>query len=109
MGEGKKSYEAAMDGGRKPGGGAHRRVLRYTTDSVLYRDLYFDLNRNQDFTSRLGRFLDDVSGEVKRVLDAKIPVLIYSGPSFETTDGVRVAQFQRDSPQSLRNLRCAVD
>lgn len=59
------------------------KVLKYPADSSLFRDLYFDLNRNEELTRVLGRFLDAVSGEVKLVLDAKIPVLIYSGPSSE--------------------------
>ncbi len=59
------------------------KVLRFSPDSSLYRDTYFELNRNQDLIRRLGGFLDNVSNEVKLVLDAKIPVLVYSGPSSE--------------------------
>ena len=58
-------------------------VLKYSPDSNLYRDVYFELNRNQDLIEQLGGFLDEVSSEVQLVLDAKIPVLIYSGPSSE--------------------------
>lgn len=60
-----------------------KKVLRYSHDSILYRDQYFELNRNDDLIELLGGFLDEISGEVKLVLDAKIPVLIYSGPSSE--------------------------
>ncbi|MDE2859098.1 MAG: DUF262 domain-containing protein [Chloroflexota bacterium] len=58
-------------------------VLKYPSDSNLYRDSYFELNRNDSLVRNLGMFLDDVSSEVKLVLDAKIPVLIYTGPSSE--------------------------
>ena len=80
----KESYEA-RDGWRTENlvEALIEKVLKYSSDSILFRDLYFDLNRNDDFIRRLGGFLDEVSSEVKLVLDAKIPVLIYSGPSSE--------------------------
>jgi len=80
----KKSYDA-RDGWRTENlvEALIGKVLKYAPDSILYRDLYFDLNRNQEFTAYLGGFLDAVSNEVKLVLDAKIPVLIYSGSSTE--------------------------
>lgn len=82
--KGKKSYDT-RDGWRTENlvEALIENVLKYASDSTLYRDVYFDLNRNDDFTRVLGGFLDDVSGEVKLVLDAKVPVLIYSGPSSE--------------------------
>ncbi len=58
-------------------------VLKYSLDSSLYKDVYFELNRNEGLVKQLGSFLDAVSSEVKLVLDAKIPVLIYTGPSSE--------------------------
>lgn len=58
-------------------------MLKYSSDSSLYRDEYFQLNRNEGLIKKLGALLDAVSSEVKLVLDAKIPVLIYSGPSSE--------------------------
>lgn len=82
--KGKKSYEA------RDGWGTNnlvealiQKVLRYSPDSTLFRDCYFELNRNDNFRERLGGFLDETSNEVKLVLDAKIPVLIYSGSSSE--------------------------
>ncbi len=82
--KGKKSYEA------KDGWGTENlvealilNVLRFSPDSMLFREDYFKLNRNQDFRECLGGFLDAVSNEVKLVLDARIPVLIYGGPSSE--------------------------
>ena len=82
--KGKKSYEAA-DGWRTDNLAESliEKVLRYSPDSVLYKELYFELNTNHDFSASLGSFLDAVSSEVKLVLEAKIPVLIYSGPSSE--------------------------
>lgn len=82
--KGNKSYDAG-DGWRTENlvEVLIERVLRYSSDASLYRDEYFKLNRNPDLTRRLGGFLDEVSNEVKQVLDAKIPVLIYTGPSSE--------------------------
>ncbi len=80
----KKSYEA-QDGWRTENlvETLIERVLKYSPDSVLFRELYFNLNRNNDLIRLLGGFLDAVSSEVKQVLEAKIPVLVYSGPSSE--------------------------
>lgn len=80
----KRSYDA-QDGWRTENlvVALIEKVLKYPSDSSLYRDVYFELNSNEDLIKHLGGFLDDVSGEVKLVLDAKIPVLIYSGPSSE--------------------------
>ena len=80
----KKGYDA-QDGWRTENlvEALIEKVLKYSPDSSLYRDLYFELNRNDNLVRRLGVFLDEVSNEVKLVLDAKIPVLIYSGPSSE--------------------------
>ncbi len=58
-------------------------VLRYDESSSLYKDVFFELTQNWEMTTCLGKFLDDVSGEVKLVLDSKVPVLVYSGPSSE--------------------------
>lgn len=82
--KGNKSYEA-RDGWRTQSlvDALLEHVLKYSPDSSLYRDVYFELNSNQELIECLGGFLDDVSSEVKLVLDAKIPVLIYSGPSSE--------------------------
>lgn len=82
--KGKRSYDA-QDGWRTENlvEALIEKVLKYSADSSLYRDVYFELNRNQGLIKILGGFLDAVSGEVKLVLDAKIPVLIYSGPSSE--------------------------
>lgn len=82
--KGKRSYEA--QDGWQTGNLIERLIrdaLKYPPDSSLFRDLYFEFNRNDDLTRQLGGFLDAVSGEVKIVLDAKIPVLTYSGPSSE--------------------------
>ena len=80
----KKSYDA-QDGWRTENlvETLIESVLRYSPDSGLFRDLYFELNRNDGFVRHLGGFLDEVSSEVQLVLEAKIPVLIYSGPSSE--------------------------
>lgn len=82
--KGKRSYDA-RDGWRTDNlaEALIGNVLKYSSDSSLFRDLYFELNRNDDFTRLIGGFLDEVSGEVKLILDAKIPVLIFSGPSSE--------------------------
>ena len=82
--KGKKSYEA-KDGWRTDNlvDALLEKVLKYSPNSSLYRDVYFELNRNQDLIQHLGGFLDEVSNEIQLVLDAKIPVLIYSGPSSE--------------------------
>lgn len=56
-------------------------VLRYSKDSILYKNVYFDLNNNDKLTNLLGQFLNAVSNEVKLVLDAKVPVLVFSGAS----------------------------
>ncbi len=82
--KGNKSYDA-RDGWRTENlvEALIEKVLRFSSDSSLYRDMYFELNRNQDFIRHLGGFLDEVSNAVKLVLEAKIPVLIYSGPSSE--------------------------
>ncbi|MCY3832855.1 MAG: DUF262 domain-containing protein [Chloroflexi bacterium] len=82
--KGNKSYDA-RDGWRTENlvEALIEKVLKYSPDSILYRDLYFELNRNQEFTTYLGGFLDAVSNEVKLVLNAKIPVLIYGGSSSE--------------------------
>lgn len=82
--KGKRSYDA-QDGWRTENlaEALIQKVLKYSSDSNLYRDVYFELNRNEGLIKVLGGFLDAVSGEVKLVLDAKIPVLIYSGPSSE--------------------------
>ena len=82
--KGNKSYEA-RDGWRTENlvEALIAKVLKYSPDSILYRDVYFELNRNHDLIQRLGGFLDDVSNEIQLVLEAKIPVLIYSGPSSE--------------------------
>ena len=58
-------------------------VLGFRPDTGLFRDLYFDLNRSAELSATLGSFLDEVSSEVKLVLEAKIPVLVYSGPASE--------------------------
>ena len=82
--KGKKSYEA-KDGWRTEDlvETLIAKVLKYSPESSLFREKYFDFNRNEALSRLLGSFLDEVSGEVKLVLDAKIPVLIYSGPSSE--------------------------
>ena len=82
--KGNKSYDA-RDGWRTENlvEALIEKVLRYSPESSLYRDVYFELNRNQDLIRQLGGFLDEVSNVVKLVLEAKIPVLIYSGPSSE--------------------------
>jgi len=82
--KGKKGYDA-QDGWRTENlvEALIEKVLKYSPDSSLYRDVYFELNRNEGLIKNLGGFLDAVSSEVKLVLDAKIPVLIYSGPSSE--------------------------
>ena len=58
-------------------------VLGYEADSMLFQELYFRLNRDAALSALLGSFLDAVSSEVKLVLEAKIPVLVYSGPASE--------------------------
>ncbi len=82
--KGNKSYEA-RDGWRTENlvETLISHVLNYSPESSLYRDVYFELNRNQELIQRLGGFLDEVSNEVQLILNAKIPVLIYSGPSSE--------------------------
>lgn len=82
--KGKSSYDA-RDGWRTENlvEALIENVLKYSPESSLYRDVYFELNRNEGLIKQLGGFLDAVSGEVKLVLNAKIPVLIYSGPSSE--------------------------
>ncbi len=82
--KGKKSYDA-RDGWRTDNlvEALIAKVLKYSPDSSLYRDVYYELSRSESLIKILGGFLDVVSNEVKLVLDAKIPVLIYSGPSSE--------------------------
>lgn len=82
--KGNKSYEA-KDGWRTQSlvDAFLEHVLKYAPGTSLYRDVYFELNSSQELIEHLGGFLDDVSREVKLVLDAKIPVLIYSGSSSE--------------------------
>lgn len=82
--KGKKSYDM-QDGWRSEDlvETLIKKVLKYSPDSSWYRDEYFQLNRNKGLVKNLGGFLDAVSSEVKLVMDAKIPVLIYSGPSSE--------------------------
>ncbi len=80
--KGRKSYDA-QDGWRTESlvQALIDKVLRYARESSLYKDLYFELNNNAALMRCLGRFLDEVSSEVKIVLDAKIPVLIFTGVS----------------------------
>ena len=56
-------------------------VLRYSKESSLYKEVYFELNDNAELMRLLGRFLDEVSSEVQIILDAKIPVLVFTGVS----------------------------
>ncbi len=60
-----------------------KNVLKYDPDSFLFKEVYFDLNRSRGLSSQLGGFLDRVSQEIKTIPDAKIPVLIYTGPASE--------------------------
>ena len=80
--KGRKSYDA-QDGWRTESlvQALIDNVLRYAKDSSLYKDVYFELSTNEKLIRCLGRFLDEVSSEVKIVLDAKIPVLVFTGVS----------------------------
>ncbi len=80
--KGRKSYDA-QDGWRTESlvQALIDHVLRYAKQSSLYKDVYFELNNNARLMRCLGKFLDEVSGEVKIVLDAKIPVLVFTGVS----------------------------
>ena len=88
-------------------------VLRYPRDASLYKDAYFDLNQNQALTQRLGKFLDEISGEVKRVLDARIPVLVFAGASkqlpeiFErlNSKGTALSRYEIFAAQWIDNRR----
>jgi len=76
----KKSYEQ-QDGWRTGDliGALIKKVLGYARPENQYKNSLFELNDRPDLVKLLGQFLDKVSGEVKLVLDAKIPVLVYSG------------------------------
>lgn len=80
--KGRKSYDA-QDGWRTESlvQALIDNVLRYAKESGLYKEVYFEFNNNERLMRCLGRFLDEVSGEVKIVLDAKIPVLVFTGVS----------------------------
>lgn len=80
--KGRKSYDA-QDGWRTESlvQALIDDVLRYELESSLYKEVYFELNNNAKLMRCLGRFLDEVSGEVKLILDAKIPVLVFTGVS----------------------------
>ena len=80
--KGRKSYDA-QDGWRTESlvQALIDNVLRYAKESNLYKEVYFELNNNARLMRCLGRFLDEISSEVKIVLDAKIPVLVFTGVS----------------------------
>ena len=82
--KGRKSREA-QDGWRAEGitQALVRGILDYQPDTSLYKETVYELITNARFADRMSSFLDAVRSEAQAVLDAKIPVLIYTGPSSE--------------------------
>lgn len=58
-------------------------ILNYSHESILFKDLYLQLTMDEELTYYLGSFLDSVSNESRAILDAEVPVIVFTGPSSE--------------------------
>ncbi len=56
-----------------------RNVRNYPSDSQSFNLEFAKLSMDIEFQKLLGSFLDETSREARRVLDAKVPVMIYNG------------------------------
>ncbi len=57
------------------------KILEYSHESILFKNLYLQLAMDDEVTYRLSSFLDSVSNESRTILDAEVPVIVFTGPS----------------------------
>ncbi len=56
-----------------------KNVRKYSPDSQSFNLEFSRLSMDMEFQHLLGSFLDETSKEARRVLDAKVPIMIYNG------------------------------